>query len=468
MIVQREFQNSMTRKTVTMVGLGKVGLPLAVRIAEAGHRVIGADINPVVVDHVNHGREPFPGEAELAERLAAVVTSGALGATTDTTAAVRESEVVLVIVPLVVDDEARPDFSIVDAATTAIAEGLRPGTLVCYETTLPVGTTRERLLPALESMSGLTAGQDLFVCMSPERVLTGRVFADLRRYPKLVGGVDAESTRCGVAFYESVLEFDERTDLDRANGVWSVDSTEAAELIKLAETTYRDVNIALTNTFARYADSVGVDIVDVIQAANSQPYAHLHLPSIAVGGHCIPVYPRLYLSGDPDALLPLVARQVNAEMPEYAVQLLSDLYGSLAGARVVVLGACYRGGVKETAFSGVFPTVRALQEVGARVSVHDPMFGDDELRQFGFAPYHYGEPCDAAILQTDHDEYRTLAPADLPGVRALVDGRNSTDPHVWEDVPRAVIGRGSTRPADRLRPTTPVRPTSTEPEGVAP
>lgn len=453
---------------VTMVGLGKVGLPLAVRIAEAGHQVFGADISPRVVARVNAGAEPFPGEAELGERLAAVVADGRLTATTDTAAAVRQSEVVVLIVPLVVDDQARPDYAIVDAATADVAAGLQPGTLVCYETTLPVGTTRNRLLPALEEASGLIGGEDLFVCMSPERVLTGRVFADLRRYPKLVGGIDADSGRRGVAFYESVLEFDERPDLERPNGVWDVGSTEAAELIKLAETTYRDVNIALANTFARHADAVGVDIAQVIAAANSQPYAHLHEPSIAVGGHCIPVYPRLYLNGDPDALLPLVARQVNEEMPEYAVGLLADLVGDLAGRRVVVLGACYRGGVKETAFSGVFPTVRALEEAGAVVSVHDPMFSDDELRRFGFTPHHYGERCDAAIVQTDHAAYRTLRPSDLPGVSALVDGRDITRATIWKDVPRAVIGRGASRPGDTLRRKFPVRLTSIEPEEVAP
>ena len=134
---------------------------------------------------------------------------------------------------------------------------------------------------------------------SPERVLTGRVFADLRKYPKLVGGIDPESEKRGIEFYESVLDFDERDDLPKPNGVWPMGSAEAAEMAKLAETTYRDVNIGLANQFARFADKNGIDVYAVIEACNSQPYSHIHQPGIAVGGHCIPVYPRLYLHNDP-------------------------------------------------------------------------------------------------------------------------------------------------------------------------
>src|SRR6185295_15771309 len=135
-----------------------------------------------------------------------------------------------------------------------------------------------------------------------------------------------------------------------------------------------DVNIGLANQFARYAATAGIDVYQVIEASNSQPYSHIHQPGIAVGGHCIPVYPRLYLSNDPDATIVRAAREANAGMPEHAVDLLEAEYGDLAGARVVVLGAAYRGGVKETAFSGVFPAVAALQARGAEVSVHDPLY----------------------------------------------------------------------------------------------
>ncbi|GAB1693956.1 nucleotide sugar dehydrogenase [Krasilnikovia sp. M28-CT-15] len=424
---------------ICVVGLGKIGLPLAVQFAGKGHVVCGADIAPRVVQQVNDGVVPFPGEADLDVRLKEAVAAGRLSATTDTSAAVAAAEVVVIVVPLFVDDGGAPDFGWMDAATRDVAAGLRPGTLVSYETTLPVGTTRGRWAPMLQQGSGLTAGQDFALVFSPERVLTGRVFADLRRYPKLVGGVDEESARRGVAFYEAVLDFDDRADLARRNGVWDLGCAEAAELAKLAETTYRDVNIGLANQFARFADTVGVDVAKVIEACNTQPYSHIHAPGIAVGGHCIPVYPRLYLWNDPAATVVRAAREANAAMPEYAVDLLAAAAGDLTGEPVVVLGAAYRGGVKETAFSGVFATVEALRRRGARPFVSDPMYTAGELEALGL-PAHRGEPVTAAVVQADHAEYRTLGTAELPLVRVLVDGRRITDPAAWVGVRRILIG----------------------------
>jgi nucleotide sugar dehydrogenase len=432
---------------ICVFALGKIGLPLAVQFARRGHRVVGVDIAPRVVDLVNSGAVPFPGEPGLEEAIKELVADGRLRATVDGTAAVAEADAVVVVVPLVVDAQDVPDFGPLDAATSAVAAGLKPGTLVSYETTLPVGTTRERFGPMLEAGSGLSAGTDFALVFSPERVSSGRIFADLRRYPKLVGGIDAASTRRGVEFYRQVLEFDERDDLARPNGVWDLGAAEAAELAKLAETTYRDVNIGLANTFARYADRIGVDVAQVIEACNSQPFSHIHQPGIAVGGHCIPVYPRMYLWNDPAAEVVRTARAANAAMPEYAVALLAEEHAADAGARldgvrVVVLGAAYRGGVKETAFSGVFPTVQALRERGAAVTVADPMYTDEELRALGLEPYVAGSPVDAAIVQTDHAEYRRLSPEDLPGIKVLIDGRRVTDAAVWSGVRRRLIGAG--------------------------
>lgn len=418
---------------ICVVALGKIGLPLAVQFASKGHRVIGADVNEQTVALVNAGTEPFPGEAHLAEKLLEVVDAGLLKATTDTAEAVAASKAVVLVVPLFVDEDSKPDFAWMDAATREVARGLRPGTLVSYETTLPVGTTRNRYAPMLAEGSALVPGEGFHLVFSPERVLTGRVFSDLRRYPKLVGGVDEASEQRGIDFYENVLDFDDRPDLARPNGVWSMGSAEAAEMAKLAETTYRDVNIGLANQFARFADSQGIDVYKVIEACNSQPYSHIHKPGIAVGGHCIPVYPRLYLHHDPEATVVRAAREANANMPEYAVARLEDAYGDLRGARVAVLGASYRGGVKETAFSGVFAVVESLEVRGARVLVHDPMFDDEELRGFGWEPYHLGEPVDAALVQADHLAYRSLLPVDLPGVIRVLDGRRAlTDPS-WSD-----------------------------------
>lgn len=409
---------------IAVVALGKIGLPLAVQFAEKGHLVTGCDVNQTTVDLVNKGVEPFPGETHLQEKLAKVVASGNLTATTNTSDAVSRADAVVIVVPLFVDGDGVPDFGWMDSATRDVAKGLKKGTLVSYETTLPVGTTRNRFAAMLQDGSGLRAGTDFHLAFSPERVFTGRVFADLRRYPKLVGGLTEACGKAAEDFYASVLDFDTRDDLPKANGVWNLGSPEASEMAKLAETTYRDVNIGLANQFALFAQQNGIDVYAVIDACNSQPFSHIHRPGIAVGGHCIPIYPRMYLWNDPSATVVRAAREANAQMPVNSVDRLEQQIGSLKGKKVVVLGAAYRGGVKETAFSGVFPTVQELARRGATAVVHDPMYTDDELRHEGLEPHHLGEPADAAILQADHPEYVNLSPADLPGVSVILDGRN--------------------------------------------
>jgi nucleotide sugar dehydrogenase len=425
---------------IAVIGLGKIGLPLAAQFAEAGHNVVGVDINTDAVEAVNAGREPFPGEACLQNHLSRLVPAGRIRATTDYGDAVPQADAIVVVVPLFVDAEGRPDFDSLDAATSDIAKHLTADTLVSYETTLPVGTTRTRWKPALEQYSGLVEGKDFHVVFSPERVLTGRVFTDLRKYPKLIGALTEAGGVKARKFYEAVLEFDDRPDLKRGNGVWDLGTAEAAEMAKLAETTYRDVNIGLANQFAVFAQRSGVDVFDVIEAANSQPYSHIHSPGIAVGGHCIPVYPRLYLYSDPDATVVRAARDHNAAMPHYAVDLLDAAMAGLKGRRVLVLGATYRTGVKETAFSGVFPVVDELRRRGATVSVADPMYSKDELAALGLPSREAGAPVDALIVQTDHDEYRGLAPSDFPGLRAVIDGRHLLDPEKWKVVKFVQLG----------------------------
>jgi nucleotide sugar dehydrogenase len=439
---------------ICVVALGKIGLPLAVQFAAKGHEVLGADVNQALVDLVNQGVEPFPGEAELDVKLRTAVADGSLRATTDTIAAVAASDAVVIVVPVIVDEDAVPDFRAMDGATRAIGAGLkqaaengRTGILVSYETTLPVHTTRARFQPALEAASGLTGGRDFLLCHSPERVYTGRIFADLRKYPKLVGGIDEDSAKKAVEFYEAVLDFDERPDLKRPNGVWDLGSAEAAELAKLAETTYRDVNIGLANQFARFADRTGIDIFQVIEASNSQPFSHIHQPGPAVGGHCIPVYPRFYLFNDPGATIVRAAREANLAQPGYLVGLLEGLLGGavggggLAGRRVLVLGAAYRGGgVKETAFSGAYGLVAALAGAGAVPLVSDPLYTVEELAELGLPGYEAGSPVDGVIVHTEHAEYAELSASDFPGVKVLVDGRNVTSAGRWPGVVRKVLG----------------------------
>ena len=409
---------------ISVIALGKIGLPLAVQFANKGNIVIGCDINEATVKSVNDGIEPFPGESLLAEKLMRVVQNSTLRATTNTTEAVRKSDFVVVVVPLVVSSDGTPNFDAIDSATGEIAKGLRPGTLVSFETTLPVGTTRNRFAKILEDVSGLRAGSDFSLVFSPERVFTGRVFSDLRRYPKLIGGFTKSCAARGTEFYTSVLDFDERPELSKPNGVWNLGLCEAAEFAKLAETTYRDVNIGLANQFAKFADKNELDVFKIIEACNSQPYSHIHQPGIAVGGHCIPIYSQFYLWNDPEAQIVRAAREVNQDMPNYGVELLEKKHGLLNGQRVAVLGATYRGGVKDTSFSGVFAIVAALQEKNATVFVHDPMFSADELESLGFNQYTLGQSLDAAIIQADHKEYENLNRKQLGDARTVLDGRN--------------------------------------------
>lgn len=414
-----------------VVALGKIGLPLAVQLAVTGHDVTGCDIDRRVVDAVNAAEEPFPGEAHLAEHLREVVPDR-LVATADTATAVADApDLVILVPPLVVDEAAEPDWAILDAVIADVGAGLgrqdRPvGTVVALETTVPVGTTRNRLVPALEAASGRREGEDFHVVFSPERVYSGRIFADLATYPKLVGGISAGGEARGVTRYSEFLP-----DVEiRAMG-----GAEAAELTKLVETTYRDVNIALANEFARHADDLGIDVQGVIDAANSQPFSHVHRPGVAVGGHCIPVYPRFYLAGDPGAQLPRAARGVNEAMPAYAVGLLGDV----AGKTALILGVAYRGGVKETAFSGAFGLRDELTARGARVLAADPLYDAGELAALGFSAWT-GEPVDVAVLQAEHEEYLTLGPDDLPGVATILDGRGVLDPARWPGVTVLRIG----------------------------
>jgi nucleotide sugar dehydrogenase len=412
------------------------------QIAENGWKVYGCDINEEVVAIVNSGRPPFSGEPGM-DKLHALVTQGNLVATTHTAEAISKSDVVIIVVPLIVDQLGNPEFKNIDSVTRITGASLKPETLVIYETTLPVGTTRNRFGSLLEKESGLRVGTDFFLAYSPERVYSGRVFENLSQYPKLVGGVDEKSSEKVVTFYSSILNFNVRTDLPRPNGVWDLGSSEAAELAKLAETTYRDVNIGLANEFALAAEKIGVDVYKVIEACNSQPFSHIHQPGISVGGHCIPVYPHFYLQGDPAATVVEAARKVNLRMPVHAVDHLSEQLGDLTGKTVAILGLAYRPGVKEHAFSGAFALADLLTKRGATPKVHDPLYSQNELESHGLVPFKLGEACDAVVIQTNHREYESLSSTDFPNAKVVYDGRNSTTLQLRQQLTTHVLGKGS-------------------------
>lgn len=420
---------------IAVVGLGHIGLPLAAQYASMGHRVYGCDISRVVVDMVNEGRA-YDDEPGLDAMVAEAVAVGRLSAQTTTSEAVKQAEAVVVIVPLMVDANKDIAYGAIDSATRDVAAGLQSGTLVIYETTLPVGDTRKRFGPMLEAGSGLPAGTDFSLAFSPERVYVGRVFEDLKKYPKIVGGIDQNSTQRATAFYEAVLDAE----------VTPVENAETAEFTKLAETTYRDVNIALANEFAAFAEEQGIDVLQSIDAANSQPFSHIHRPGAGVGGHCIPVYPYFYANRTDNARVARLSREVNDSMAGHIVSRLDDALGGLDGKTVAVFGWAYRENVKEDAFTVARRLVNDLEARGATVVVHDPLYTADELEQRGLTPYAPGSDTnvDAVVLQAVHQEYRDFDWGCVSGLKVLLDGRNALAPEERPDgIEWIGVGRGT-------------------------
>ncbi len=416
-------ENLHSSSTVAVVGLGKVGLPLAVQYAQHGWQVIGCDTNHNVVEMINAGHSPIQEEPELSTGIAIAVARSRFSATQDITKAVSQAEVVIVIVPVTLNNKHEVDFAEIDAVTAEIGAGLTPDTLVIYETTLPVGTTARRFAPMLEHSSHLRAGHDFFLAYSPERVSCGTAFRDLRNYPKIVGAINERSAVASNIFYRSTLEVESII----------LASMDEAEFVKLIETTYRDVNIALANEYACYADTHGLNVTTAIAAANTQPYSHIHTPGVGVGGHCLPVSP-YFLFGEKDSeirhqpaqfLLPRTARHINDGMANYAVQRLRTALGSLTSQIVLILGVAYRGDVHDDTFSTARLLQTALQEQGAKVYVSDPLFSETELHASGYTPLpkEMDGEVNAIILQSAHQVYQDLDWKCFSRCQVVLDGR---------------------------------------------
>jgi nucleotide sugar dehydrogenase len=395
---------------ISVVGLGKIGLPIAVQYASKGHDVLGCDVNPAIVQTVNAGRIPV-GIEGVAGVFEHVHTAGRLKATTDTKSAVRETDATVLVVPVGVHQGA-PDYKYMDSAVAEVAKGLKSGHLVIFETTLAVGTTRNRFLPVL-----LKGNKDIHVAFSPERVQSHRVIEDLKKYPKVVGGVDEASTEKAAAFYEAVLD---------APGILKVRDAETAEFVKLAESIYRDVNIALANELARFAHDKGLDISEVIAAANSEPLSNLHTPGVGVGGHCIPVYPYFLTHDRPDLEITIASRRINDSMADWTLERVAERIGGLKNKRVLVLGLSYRANIREAAESVAVRLVEALNERKAVALLADPFYSSDEIRAYHAEPFDEAEidTVDAVILQALHDDFKSFPYEKLRKGTLVLDGRN--------------------------------------------
>ncbi len=381
-----------------IVGLGYVGLPLAVELARAGYRVLGYDVNPRVVDGLNAGRSHVKDVTDA--QLAAIRER--FTATSDA-ARLREPDAISICVPTPLSKFKDPDVSFIVAATDAVKRTLRRGQAIMLESTTYPGTTREILLPALES-TGLKVGEDFFLAFSPERVDPGNPVYGTRNTPKVVGGITPDCRRVAIGLYQPAIDT-----------LVPVSTTEAAELVKLLENTFRSVNIGLVNEMAIVCDKLGVDVWDVIEAAATKPFGFMKfLPGPGLGGHCIPIDPH-YLAWKMRGLnyktrFIDLAGELNTEMPVFWVRKVAEALNgqgrALRGASVLVLGVAYKRDIEDLRESPALDIIRLLEQQGARVSYHDPhvpSFQEDgrEYRSVPLTPATL-EAADCVMVVTDH------------------------------------------------------------------
>ncbi|MEO7136791.1 MAG: nucleotide sugar dehydrogenase [Gemmatimonadales bacterium] len=404
-----------------IVGLGYVGLPLAVELARAGYRVLGFDVIAEVVEGLNQGRSHV--KDVTGAQLKQALEGGRFSSTTDMSR-LSEPDAISICVPTPLSKFKDPDVSFIVAATDAVKKRLRRGQAIILESTTYPGTTREIMLPALAS-TGLKVGQDFFLAFSPERVDPGNKTYGTRNTPKVVGGITADCQAVAVALYQPAIDT-----------LVPVSTTEAAELVKLLENTFRSVNIGLVNEMAIVCDKLGVNVWEVIEAAATKPFGFMKfLPGPGLGGHCIPIDPH-YLAWKMRGLnyktrFIDLAGELNTEMPMFWVRKLSEALNgqgkAVQGASVLVLGVAYKRNIEDIRESPALDIIRLLEGQGARVSYFDPhvpRFREDgqEFRSVELTP-ELVAAADCVMVVTDHSavDYRMIK----RHARLVVDTRNA-------------------------------------------
>jgi UDP-N-acetyl-D-glucosamine dehydrogenase len=405
-----------------VVGLGYVGLPLAYELARAGFRVLGFDISERTVQRINSGESHIRDVSSGA--VAEVVGAGRLEATSDMTR-LAECDTISICVPTPLSKTRDPDVSYVASAAGSIAAALRPGQLVVLESTTYPGTTRDLVLPVLER-SGLRVGSDFYLCFSPERVDPGNPTWHTVNTPKVIGGITPACLQVGSALYGQVME-----------RVVPVSSTEAAELTKLLENTFRSINIALVNEMAQVADRLGVDVWEVIDAAATKPFGFMKfVPGPGIGGHCIPLDPYYLVwkmkTLDYKTRMVELAGEINAEMPRFVVNKVQDGLNrhrrSVAGSRILILGVAYKREIDDVRESPALDVIRLLEERGAEIRYHDPYVAvlDEDGVHRTSVPLTDEElqAADCVVITTDHGvvDYERVVRLS----RLVVDTRDAT------------------------------------------
>lgn len=388
---------------IGIVGLGYVGLPLAVAFTEAGFKVIGFDMQPTKVDSVNKG-ESYVSDVDD-RSLSKVVARNLLRATTDQSR-LKEVDVICTCVPTPLTKTREPDLSYVIRESEEISRYLRRGQLVVLESTTYPGTTREVILPILEH-SGLKGGRDFYLAYSPERVDPGNKKYSIANTPKVVGGIDAKSTQLAQLLYRQIAEV-----------VVPVSSPEVAEMAKIFENVFRSVNIALVNELAQLCENMDISVWEVIEAASSKPFGYMPFyPGLGVGGHCIPLDP-YYLASkareyDFHTRFIELAAEINEQMPYFVtsriMEALNNHGKSLKGAKVLVLGVAYKRDVTDLRESSSLKLIQLLCEKGAQVSYNDPHVAKIQISEDTLTSVELTKEClsstDCVVIATDHSGY---------------------------------------------------------------
>lgn len=407
--------------TVGVLGLGYVGLPLAVAFAEAGFKVIGLDVNDERVDRLNSG-DSYIADVPT-QALAEQVEAGRLTATTEGRK-IAEMDAVVICVPTPLSKTRDPDVSYIMAAAEEVSRHIRPGMLVIMESTTYPGTTEEVLLPTL-SVNGLVVGEDYYLAFSPERIDPGNEKYKLSNTPKIVGGYTEKCSEVATALYGTICA-----------EVHQVSSCRAAEMVKLLENTFRAVNIALVNEVAMMCERLEIDTWDVINAAATKPFGYMPFyPGPGLGGHCIPVDP-YYLTWklrtlNYQARLVELASEINSKMPEHVVRLVADALNenskSVKGSQILVIGVAYKRDIDDVRESPALDIIRLLVAQGAEVDYNDPYVPEvsDDLEAPMQSTNGVPEVCgdyDCVVVCTDHTNYDW--PAIIDASSLLIDTRN--------------------------------------------
>jgi nucleotide sugar dehydrogenase len=411
---------------IAVYGLGHVGSPLASAWLRAGAHVVGVDKSPKVLENAKKGRTHVP-EPGVNEAFSKGIKEKRFYVYDDLVKASQDANFKMICVPVLLTDSLSADLAAVKQVASAIGRGLKKGDVVSLNPSVPPGTSEDVVLPILEKESGLQVERDFYMVYNPERIYEGRAIEDIEeRYPAVVAGAGPKSLEIGSRFYSLIAK----------KGVIRMSSMRTAETEKLLEGVYRDVNIALANEMAKFCEKVGVNFWEAREAANSQPFCHIHKPGAGVGGACIPVYPQFILHtadiNKVDCNITRLGRNVNDSMPAYCVEQAAKLLGpGVSQATVALLGLAFRGGVSDTRLSPTYKVIEELKKLKVKeIRVHDPLVtGDPSLPQDVMLTSSLPKAvqgADLVMLISDHSEYRNLGQGDLEG--ALVyDGRGVLD-----------------------------------------